>query len=112
MESNNLAELQKEFFKSILDQYKCHVGCRGLEDNNYNFIRFLVGSSLIPKERINKFMVINCYPKVLEKENGHKTRAIYHLETIVPYKKTHIETILKHDSKTFRFNKNILKKIQ
>lgn len=109
MENVNLEELQNEFFKSVLSQFKLHAGSRGLETTNENLIKFLVGSSLIPMKELNQFMVINCYPKVLRKEDGYKTRAIHHLEIIVPYKKTKIENILKHYSKKFRFNKNILK---
>jgi hypothetical protein len=100
--------MKKEFNKSIVQRFEAWTDPTGNEKTFESFINFLIGSSIITEQQIVRFMVVDCYPKLLNKHNGRKMRTLYSLENIVPRKTTQINSILKHYSKLFRYKKNLL----
>lgn len=108
METNKLKTLNNNFAAIISQRFDNWAESQGLEASSENFIKYLIGCSLINNKEINRFIIVDNYPKILEANEGRKERTIYTLEDIVYIKSTQIKTALKHYSKKFRFNKKLV----
>jgi hypothetical protein len=108
IKKEQLEELTTEFLKIIVNHFKEWANNSGESPNLETFIKFLVGSSLVPQKQILYFMTVYLYPLILQKKKGKKMQAIYELENFIPLQDTQIRTILKHYNKTFHYNKNLV----
>jgi hypothetical protein len=108
MENEKLKNLNNHFSAILAQRFEVWAESQGVASNSENLIKYLIGCSLIKNKQVNRFMVIDNYPKILEANEGRKERTIYTLEDIVYIKSTQIKTTLKHYSKTFRFNKKLV----
>ena len=108
MEQNKLKDLNNNFSAIVAERFEVWAESQGLAVNSENLIKYLIGCSLVRNKEVNRFIVIDNYPKILQANEGRKERTIYTLEDIVNIKSTQIKTTLKHYSKTFRFNQKLV----
>ena len=105
-QENKLTELKTQFNKTIVQRFVNWAELNDKEQTPENFVDFLIGCSIIEEKQIVRFMVVSSYPNFLDKHDGRRMRAYYSIEQIVPRGLTQIQSILKHYSKYFRYNKN------
>lgn len=108
MEQTKLKQLNNNFAAIVSQRFEVWADAQGIEPTPEEFVKYLIGCSLIQNKQINRFIVIDNYPKILEANAGRKERTIYTLEDIVYIQSTQIKTTLKHYSKTFRFNQKLV----
>ena len=105
---NNKTQLKKEFIKIIAERFESWNDSKDGPPDLEKLIMYLIGCSIIPEKQINRFMIVDYYPKILKANEGKKLRTIYTLEDIINIQQTQIYNILKNYSKTFRYNKNLI----
>jgi hypothetical protein len=108
-DKQKLNELKTEFKKELLNGFENWATAEGIAPTNEAFINYIFNRSIIPDKQVIKFMVVSCYPKILEAEGGRKMRALYSLENIIPLKITQLQSIIKHYSNNFKFKKTFFK---
>jgi hypothetical protein len=59
-------ELNDQFKRIISERFEVWNEAQEGPPDFEKFVKYLVGCSLIPQKEINRFMVVDCYPKILE----------------------------------------------
>jgi len=92
------------FCGSILERFKTYCTSQDIEPTNENLVRYLIRCNLIQEMEINRFTVLQLYPKALYNHDGVKLRAIIYIEDHVPVQERTIWTIVNKMQR--RFNPN------
>ena len=94
-----------DFCKLITDHAKEWCDLHNKECSVENIISFLVRHNIIKQPIINRYLVINKYPEILDDEGG-KEKAVFALSNKLPLEPKAIYHIIKNHSGYFRPCKN------
>jgi len=93
-----------DFCKTLAAHVETWCELQGLEVNALSMAAFLVKHNLVKQSMINRYMVVNMYPNLLESEGG-KEKAVFAMSNKLPLEPPAIWSILAHHYTYFRPNR-------
>ena len=93
-----------DFCKTLAAHVETWCELQGLEVNALSMAAFLVKHNVVKQSVINRYMVVNMYPKFLESEGG-KEKAVFAMSNKLPIEDGAIYSILSHHYAYFRPNR-------
>lgn len=76
--------LNVEFRKTVCRKYRMECKRKSVEPTFEGLLQFAHDHALIREKDVNRYMVLDLYPKALYDNDGSKLRAVADLEDIVP----------------------------
>jgi hypothetical protein len=107
---STMEETRRDFTESIEQQYKDYCKLREIEPTIRGFSVYIVNRNLVTDLTINRFLVIDLYPHLLQKNLGIKQVTCWELEDHVGLKYASIRLILKRFQTHFRHKQRIVPK--